>query len=56
MERNQYDKCKYAYIVMECAEQNLEQFLGQTWNYKYRLKTNEIDIIVEQILAALTSL
>ncbi len=56
MELNQYDKKKYAYIIMECAEQNLEQFLSQRWNYKQRLKVNDIITIVEQILASLASL
>ena len=40
MERNQYDKKKYAFIVMECAELNLEQFLAQRRDFRYRLKTN----------------
>lgn len=56
MERNQYDKKKYAFIIMECAEINLEQFLSQRKNYKDRLKTSEIVIILEQILSALASL
>lgn len=56
MERNQYDKKKYAFIVMECAEINLEQFLVQRKDYRYRLKTNQFLQIMEQILNALASL
>lgn len=56
VERNQYDKQKYAYIIMECAELNLEQFLTQRWNFKQRLKVNDIILVVEQILNSLTSL
>ena len=41
---------------MECAQENLEQFLSQRQSYKYRLKVSEILIIAEQILASLASL
>jgi serine/threonine protein kinase len=41
---------------MECAEINLEQFLSQRKDFRYRLKTNEFILILEQILNALASL
>lgn len=56
MERNQYDKKKYAFIVMECAEINLEQFLTEHLHYTYRLSLSLLVSIMEQILTALTSL
>jgi hypothetical protein len=56
MERNQYDKKKYAFIVMECAEINLEQFLTEHLHYQYRLAVHQLVSIMEQILTALTSL
>ena len=56
MERNQYDRKKYAYIVMECAEENLEQFLNMRRDYRYRLPVQDLVSLVEQILAALASL
>lgn len=56
MERNQYDKKKYAFILMECAEINLEQFLTQRRQARERLKTGEFLQLAQQILSALTSL
>ena len=32
MEINQYVKQKYAYIIMECAETNLQNFITQQRN------------------------
>lgn len=55
-ERNQYDKKKYAFILMECAETNLEQFLAHRRDYRYRLRTPALLRVAEQILSALASL
>lgn len=56
MERNQYDKKKYAFILMECAEINLEQFLTHRRQARERLKTGEFLQLAQQILSALASL
>lgn len=46
MERNQYDKKKYAFIVMECAEINLEQLLSDHRNRRSRLNTSEMILVL----------
>jgi serine/threonine protein kinase len=56
MQRNQYDRKKYAFILMQCAEENLEQFLVERRGYRRRLKTQELITIIEQVLQALASL
>lgn len=56
MQRNQFDQRKFAFIVMECAEENLEQFLMQHRDPRRRLTTPAMLRITEQILTALTSL
>jgi len=56
MQRNQYDKKKYAFILMQCAEENLEQFLVERRGYRHRLRTEELITIIEQVLQALASL
>jgi serine/threonine protein kinase len=56
MQRNQYDKKKYAFILMQCAEQNLEQFLVERRGYRRRLRTGEMVSVLEQVLQALAAL
>lgn len=41
---------------MECAEINLEQFLAQRKDFRYRLRTPQLLKVMEQILSALASL
>ncbi len=53
MEIDQYQKHKYAFIIMECAEMNLEQLVGQNRDELKRFSVENIEGFIETILNGL---
>jgi dual specificity protein kinase YAK1 len=56
MEIDQYLKHKYAFIIMECAEMNLEHLLAQHRENQKRFTIENIENFIETVLKALCEL
>ena len=52
-EINQYVKQKHAYIIMECAEANLQNYISQG-KYNLKLPKDEIFSILDFLIRAFT--
>jgi serine/threonine protein kinase len=56
MEIDQYLKHKYAFIIMECAEINLEHLVGQYREKGQRFTVENLESFMETVLDALCEL